>query len=148
MGVCRCAPFDCKLVFSQSQLSACSKALESSEELLEMANQTLCSSETDGFTQVTDSHAAAPFDVNFSVHIRFNLSSLCCHTSSDFNMATGSFFVLNDNMMGSYSVLSSLRVSPLFFLSLSVLLLSRRPKTLRIGIVLSNPLLSFCHSLL
>lgn len=40
--------------FSQSQLSACSKALESSEELLELANQTLCSSETDGFTQVSD----------------------------------------------------------------------------------------------
>ncbi|MEQ2166073.1 Fibronectin type III and SPRY domain-containing protein 1 [Goodea atripinnis] len=35
----------------QNQLSACSKALESSEELLELANQTLCSSETDGFTQ-------------------------------------------------------------------------------------------------
>ncbi|KAI4828420.1 hypothetical protein KUCAC02_022516 [Chaenocephalus aceratus] len=35
----------------QSQLSACSKALESSEELLELANQTLCSSETDGFNQ-------------------------------------------------------------------------------------------------
>lgn len=40
-------------VCCQSQLSACSKALESSEELLELANQTLCSSETDGFTQVT-----------------------------------------------------------------------------------------------
>ncbi|PWA20991.1 hypothetical protein CCH79_00007345 [Gambusia affinis] len=36
----------------QNQLSACSKALESSEELLELANQTLCSSETDGFTQI------------------------------------------------------------------------------------------------
>uniref|UniRef100_A0A4W5R0B4 Fibronectin type III and SPRY domain-containing protein 1 n=1 Tax=Hucho hucho TaxID=62062 RepID=A0A4W5R0B4_9TELE len=35
----------------QSQLSACSKALESSEELLEVANQTLCSSEADDFTQ-------------------------------------------------------------------------------------------------
>ncbi|KAK1801279.1 hypothetical protein P4O66_022680, partial [Electrophorus voltai] len=35
----------------QNQLSACAKALESSEELLELANQTLCSSETDGFTQ-------------------------------------------------------------------------------------------------
>ncbi|XP_014891584.1 fibronectin type III and SPRY domain-containing protein 1 isoform X3 [Poecilia latipinna] len=38
----------------QNQLSACSKALESSEELLELANQTLCSSETDGFTQRDD----------------------------------------------------------------------------------------------
>lgn len=44
----------CVCVCAQSQLSACSKALESSEELLELANQTLCSSETDGFTQVTD----------------------------------------------------------------------------------------------
>uniref|UniRef100_A0A673J1M2 Fibronectin type III and SPRY domain-containing protein 1 n=1 Tax=Sinocyclocheilus rhinocerous TaxID=307959 RepID=A0A673J1M2_9TELE len=35
----------------QSQLSACTKALESSEELLELANQTLCSSENDSFTQ-------------------------------------------------------------------------------------------------
>lgn len=39
-------------VFPQNQLSACTKALESSEELLEVANQTLCSSETDGFAQV------------------------------------------------------------------------------------------------
>lgn len=43
--------------FPQSQLSACSKALESSEELLELANQTLCSSETDGFTQVNASNS-------------------------------------------------------------------------------------------
>uniref|UniRef100_A0A9J8AD32 Fibronectin type III and SPRY domain containing 1 n=1 Tax=Cyprinus carpio carpio TaxID=630221 RepID=A0A9J8AD32_CYPCA len=42
----------------QSQLSACTKALESSEELLELANQTLCSSENDSFTQ--DSYYA-PF---------------------------------------------------------------------------------------
>lgn len=35
----------------QNQLSACTKALESSEELLELANQTLCSSENDSFIQ-------------------------------------------------------------------------------------------------
>ncbi|KTF90832.1 hypothetical protein cypCar_00001234 [Cyprinus carpio] len=35
----------------QSQLSACTKALESSEELLELANQTLCSPENDSFNQ-------------------------------------------------------------------------------------------------
>lgn len=40
-------------MFPQNQLSACTKALESSEELLEVANQTLCSSANqDGFTQV------------------------------------------------------------------------------------------------
>ncbi|CAB1413199.1 unnamed protein product [Pleuronectes platessa] len=44
----------------QSQLSACSKALESSEELLELANQTLCSSETDGFTQCDDGSGLSP----------------------------------------------------------------------------------------
>ncbi|GAA6078901.1 fibronectin type III and SPRY domain-containing protein 1 isoform X1, partial [Tachysurus ichikawai] len=38
-------------MFPQNQLSTCTKALESSEELLETANQTLCSSETDGFAQ-------------------------------------------------------------------------------------------------
>uniref|UniRef100_A0A3B3B7P9 Fibronectin type III and SPRY domain containing 1 n=1 Tax=Oryzias melastigma TaxID=30732 RepID=A0A3B3B7P9_ORYME len=37
----------------QSQLSAGTKALESAEELLELANQTLCSSQTDSFSQVT-----------------------------------------------------------------------------------------------
>lgn len=41
------------LMVFQSQLSACTKALESSEELLELANQTLCSSGNDSFTQVT-----------------------------------------------------------------------------------------------
>ncbi|MBN3285998.1 FSD1 protein, partial [Polyodon spathula] len=36
----------------QTQLSACTKALESSEELLELANQTLCTAESDDFNQV------------------------------------------------------------------------------------------------
>ncbi|KAL4634730.1 fibronectin type III and SPRY domain-containing protein 1 [Arapaima gigas] len=36
----------------QNQLSACTRALDSSEELLETANQMLCCSETDGFGQV------------------------------------------------------------------------------------------------
>ncbi|KAK1152618.1 fibronectin type III and SPRY domain-containing protein 1-like [Acipenser oxyrinchus oxyrinchus] len=36
----------------QTQLSACTKALESSEELLELANQTLCTAESDDFIQV------------------------------------------------------------------------------------------------
>lgn len=44
----------------QSQLTACSKALESSEELLELANQTLCSSETDGFTQRNNGSCLPP----------------------------------------------------------------------------------------
>ncbi|MEE6526796.1 hypothetical protein FKM82_027664 [Ascaphus truei] len=36
----------------QNQLAACTKALESSEELLETANHTLTASEADGFSQV------------------------------------------------------------------------------------------------
>ncbi|OCT97443.1 hypothetical protein XELAEV_18009668mg, partial [Xenopus laevis] len=36
----------------QNQLTACTKALESSEELLETANHTIVASETDGFSQV------------------------------------------------------------------------------------------------
>uniref|UniRef100_A0A3B5PYZ8 Fibronectin type III and SPRY domain-containing protein 1 n=1 Tax=Xiphophorus maculatus TaxID=8083 RepID=A0A3B5PYZ8_XIPMA len=50
----------------QNQLSSCSKALESSEELLELANQTLCSSETDGFTQAKASDNMSHLMVDFS----------------------------------------------------------------------------------
>lgn len=55
-------------VFPQNQLSACTKALESSEELLEVTNQTLCSSEMDGFTQVrTHSECGRFLSVNLVI---------------------------------------------------------------------------------
>lgn len=70
----------------QSQLSACSKALESSEELLELANQTLCSSETDGFTQaakdIKDSVTMAPA---FRLSLKAKASDNMSHLMVDFS---------------------------------------------------------------
>lgn len=152
-------PVCVSVFFSQSQLSACSKALESSEELLELANQTLCSSETDGFTQVTDPcrrrwcHTAALFPllalwlmVDFTVHIYDLICPLGVMLPAILTKPPATFFCVQWQHDG-------LRLSYLFapYLSFSfpsLLLLSRRPKTLRIGIVLSHPLLPICHSLL
>lgn len=149
----------------QSQLSACSKALESSEELLELANQTLCSSETDGFTQVTHRHgcwrpaaAACPSACSFIIYemtdggfdrpyTQVDLSSSLCHAASCYNKKpTSDFFcVCSVTTWWAPTQFSlSLRISSFP----SLLLLSRRPKTLRIGIVLSHPLLPFCHRFL
>lgn len=144
--------------FSQSQLSACSKALESSEELLELANQTLCSSETDGFTQVSDRllcccngycTVSPPCSLIITEFLMISCEFLCgVILPVILTQIPATFFVLNDNMMGSNSVFSSFHISSLLFSFPSVLLLSRRPKTLRIGIVLSHPLFCFCRSLL
>uniref|UniRef100_A0A8C7IML7 Fibronectin type III and SPRY domain-containing protein 1 n=1 Tax=Oncorhynchus kisutch TaxID=8019 RepID=A0A8C7IML7_ONCKI len=69
----------------QSQLSACSKALESSEELLEVANQTLCSSEADDFTQaakdIKDSVTMAPA---FRLSLKAKASDSMSHMMVDF----------------------------------------------------------------
>ncbi|XP_039622904.1 fibronectin type III and SPRY domain-containing protein 1 [Polypterus senegalus] len=65
----------------QSQLSACTKALESSEELLEQANQTLCSAESEGFReaakQIKDSVTMAPaFRLSLKAKVSDNMSHL------------------------------------------------------------------------
>ncbi|OCU00340.1 fibronectin type III and SPRY domain-containing protein 1 isoform X2 [Xenopus laevis] len=65
----------------QNQLTACTKALESSEELLETANHTLLSSETDGFTQaakqIKDSVTMAPaFRLSLKAKVTDNMSHL------------------------------------------------------------------------
>ncbi|XP_062854308.1 fibronectin type III and SPRY domain-containing protein 1 [Trichomycterus rosablanca] len=69
----------------QNQLSACTKALESSEELLELANQTLCSSETDGFVQaardIKDSVTMAPA---FRLSLKAKASDSMSHLMVDF----------------------------------------------------------------
>ncbi|XP_014071920.1 fibronectin type III and SPRY domain-containing protein 1 isoform X3 [Salmo salar] len=69
----------------QSQLSACSKALESSEELLEVANQTLCSSEADDFTQaakdIKDSVTMAPA---FRLSLKAKTTDSMSHMMVDF----------------------------------------------------------------
>ncbi|XP_016084887.1 fibronectin type III and SPRY domain-containing protein 1-like [Sinocyclocheilus grahami] len=69
----------------QSQLSACTKALESSEELLELANQTLCSSENDSFTQaakeIKDSVTMAPA---FRLSLKAKASDSMNHMMVDF----------------------------------------------------------------
>ncbi|XP_076860457.1 fibronectin type III and SPRY domain-containing protein 1 [Brachyhypopomus gauderio] len=69
----------------QNQLSACTKALESSEELLELANQTLCSSETDCFTQaakdIKDSVTMAPA---FRLSLKAKASDSMSHLMVDF----------------------------------------------------------------
>ncbi|KAL2090053.1 hypothetical protein ACEWY4_014741 [Coilia grayii] len=69
----------------QSQLSACTKALESSEELLELANQTICSAETDGFTQaakdIKDSVTMAPA---FRLSLKAKVSDNMNHMMVDF----------------------------------------------------------------
>ncbi|KAK2841455.1 hypothetical protein Q7C36_013034 [Tachysurus vachellii] len=69
----------------QNQLSACTKALESSEELLETANQTLCSSETDGFAQaakdIKDSVTMAPA---FRISLKAKASDSMSHLMVDF----------------------------------------------------------------
>ncbi|KAA8590041.1 hypothetical protein FQN60_013406 [Etheostoma spectabile] len=74
----------------QSQLSACSKALESSEELLELANQTLCSSTTDGFNQaakdIKDSVTMAPA---FRLSLKAKASDNMSHLMVDFSQERG-----------------------------------------------------------
>ncbi|MBN3298683.1 FSD1 protein, partial [Amia calva] len=69
----------------QSQLSACTKALESSEELLELANQTLCSSEMDGFNkaakEIKDSVTMAPA---FRLSLKARASDSMSHLMVDF----------------------------------------------------------------
>ncbi|XP_051757980.1 fibronectin type III and SPRY domain-containing protein 1 isoform X3 [Ctenopharyngodon idella] len=69
----------------QSQLSACTKALESSEELLELANQTLCSSENDSFTRaakdIKDSVTMAPA---FRLSLKAKASDSMNHMMVDF----------------------------------------------------------------
>uniref|UniRef100_H2VC56 Fibronectin type III and SPRY domain containing 1 n=1 Tax=Takifugu rubripes TaxID=31033 RepID=H2VC56_TAKRU len=80
----------------QSQLSAGSKALESSEELLELANQTLCSSETDGFTQVTHpaSVTMAPaFRLSLKAKASDNMSHLMVDFSQERSMLQGLKFL-------------------------------------------------------
>ncbi|XP_018583887.1 fibronectin type III and SPRY domain-containing protein 1 [Scleropages formosus] len=82
----------------QNQLSACTKALESSEELLEMANQTLCSSETGGFSQaakdIKDSVTMAPA---FRLSLKPKASDSMSHMMVDFtqerNMLMGIKFL-------------------------------------------------------
>uniref|UniRef100_A0A8C1E9Z9 Fibronectin type III and SPRY domain-containing protein 1 n=1 Tax=Cyprinus carpio carpio TaxID=630221 RepID=A0A8C1E9Z9_CYPCA len=63
----------------QSQLSACTKALESSEELLELANQTLCSPENDSFNQVPVTMAPA-----FRLSLKAKASDSMNHMMVDF----------------------------------------------------------------
>ncbi|XP_067086265.1 fibronectin type III and SPRY domain-containing protein 1 [Osmerus mordax] len=69
----------------QNQLSACSKALESSEDLLEQANQTLCSAETEDFTQaakdIKDSVTMAPA---FRLSLKAKASDNMSHMMVDF----------------------------------------------------------------
>uniref|UniRef100_A0A6I8QBU1 Fibronectin type III and SPRY domain-containing protein 1 n=1 Tax=Xenopus tropicalis TaxID=8364 RepID=A0A6I8QBU1_XENTR len=65
----------------QNQLTACTKALESSEELLETANHTLSASETDGFSQaakqIKDSVTMAPaFRLSLKAKVTDNMSHL------------------------------------------------------------------------
>ncbi|KAJ3599307.1 hypothetical protein NHX12_033270 [Muraenolepis orangiensis] len=82
----------------QSQLSACSKALESSEELLELANQTLCSSETDGFMQaakdIKDSVTMAPaFRLSLKAKASDNMSHMMVDFSQEREMLQGISFL-------------------------------------------------------
>lgn len=82
----------------QSQLSAGSKALESSEELLELANQTLCSSETDAFTQaakdIKDSVTMAPaFRLSLKAKASDNMSHLMVDFSQERAMLQGLKFL-------------------------------------------------------
>ncbi|KAJ8419014.1 hypothetical protein AAFF_G00005130 [Aldrovandia affinis] len=69
----------------QNQLSACTKALESSEELLELTNQTLCSSDTDGFDKaakdIKDSVTMAPA---FRLSLKAKASDNMSHLMVDF----------------------------------------------------------------
>uniref|UniRef100_A0A671TS14 Fibronectin type III and SPRY domain containing 1 n=1 Tax=Sparus aurata TaxID=8175 RepID=A0A671TS14_SPAAU len=73
----------------QSQLSACSKALESSEELLELANQTMCSSETDGFNQVTDPTPLVTMAPAFRLSLKAKASDNMSHLMVDFSQERG-----------------------------------------------------------
>uniref|UniRef100_A0A8D2Q861 Fibronectin type III and SPRY domain-containing protein 1 n=1 Tax=Varanus komodoensis TaxID=61221 RepID=A0A8D2Q861_VARKO len=57
----------------QSQLATCTKALESSEELLETANQTLQGAENDNFNQVT---MAPAFRLSLKAKVSDNMSHL------------------------------------------------------------------------
>uniref|UniRef100_H3D6M3 Fibronectin type III and SPRY domain containing 1 n=1 Tax=Tetraodon nigroviridis TaxID=99883 RepID=H3D6M3_TETNG len=83
----------------QSQLSACSKALESSEELLELANQALCSSETNAFTQqaakdIKDSVTMAPaFRLSLKAKASDNMSHLMVDFSQERSVLQGLKFL-------------------------------------------------------
>ncbi|KAG7456881.1 hypothetical protein MATL_G00240520 [Megalops atlanticus] len=75
----------------QNQLSACTKALESSEELLELANQTLCSSEPDGFNQaakeIKHSVTMAPaFRLSLKAKVSHNMSHMMVDFTQERNM--------------------------------------------------------------
>ncbi|XP_048832014.1 fibronectin type III and SPRY domain-containing protein 1 [Brienomyrus brachyistius] len=69
----------------QNQVSTCTKALESSEELLELANHTLCSSAMDGFNQaakdIKDSVTMAPA---FRLSLKPKVSDNMSHMMVDF----------------------------------------------------------------
>uniref|UniRef100_A0A3P8VFT5 Fibronectin type III and SPRY domain containing 1 n=1 Tax=Cynoglossus semilaevis TaxID=244447 RepID=A0A3P8VFT5_CYNSE len=69
----------------QSQVTACSKALESSEELLELANQTLCSSETDGFSQVKENLPLVTMAPAFRLSLKAKASDNMSHLMVDFS---------------------------------------------------------------
>ncbi|CAL8349347.1 fibronectin type III and SPRY domain-containing protein 1 [Gadus morhua] len=82
----------------QSQLSACSKALESSEELLDLANQTLCSSQTEGFMQaakdIKDSVTMAPaFRLSLKAKASDNMSHMMVDFSQEREMLRGISFL-------------------------------------------------------
>lgn len=54
MGLWWLRDLSVSLYCPQNQLAACTRALESSEELLETANQTLQASDSEDFSQVGD----------------------------------------------------------------------------------------------
>ncbi|KAJ8362927.1 hypothetical protein SKAU_G00117580, partial [Synaphobranchus kaupii] len=75
----------------QSQLRACTKALESSEEQLELANQTLCNSQMDGFNQaakeIKDSVTMAPaFRLSLKAKVSDNMSHMMVDFTQERNM--------------------------------------------------------------
>ncbi|KAJ8378572.1 hypothetical protein AAFF_G00238770 [Aldrovandia affinis] len=75
----------------QGQLSACTKALESSEEQLELANQTLCSSKMAGFKQaakeIKDSVTMAPaFRLSLKAKVSDNMSHMMVDFTQERNM--------------------------------------------------------------
>lgn len=70
------------LCYSQNQLAACTRALESSEELLETANQTLQATDSEDFPQVGTSEArlVGPCDKIQDTQLNLHFRS----TTSDF----------------------------------------------------------------
>uniref|UniRef100_A0AAY4CUY7 Fibronectin type III and SPRY domain-containing protein 1 n=1 Tax=Denticeps clupeoides TaxID=299321 RepID=A0AAY4CUY7_9TELE len=74
----------------QNQLSACTKALESSEELLELANQTLCSSERVCFCAHSVTMAPA-----FRLSLKAKVSDNMSHLMVDFTQERGMLKSIN-----------------------------------------------------